>query len=273
MTRKQTASLITTDSNRSSSSSASSTGSGQQSPTNLSFGEVLHVIRAEKGFLGLWAGYGATLMLTMNPSITFYLQHALKKALVDRGREGESGGMVFLIAALSKVIATTITYPFNIAKVRAQVSAPESPTPEPEKGGPSAELQGVVASVRRRLRRLAQRSIFGALVRTGRTEGIRALYDGISGEILKAFFNHGTTMLSKDIAHGFIVRLYFVILEIIQRSSTAQALLSKSGEDNTSGQLGEQVSGKYGEIKDGILKGAAVVSIMEWTRRQVELGK
>lgn len=272
MTRKQTASLITTDINNNSSSSASSTGSGQQSPINLSFGEVLHVIRAEKGFLGLWAGYGATLMLTMNPSITFYLQHALKKALVDRGREGESGGMVFLIAALSKVIATTITYPFNIAKVRAQVSAPESPTPEPEKGSP-AELQGV-ASVKRRLRRLAQRSIFGALVRTGRTEGVRALYDGISGEILKAFFNHGTTMLSKDIAHGFIVRLYFVILEIVQRSSTAQALLAKPSKvDNTSGQLGEQVSGKYGEIKDGILKGAVVVSFMEWTRRRVELGK
>lgn len=268
VTRKQTASLITTDNDsaRSSSSSSGARSRSPQSPTNLSFGEVLHVIRAEKGFLGLWAGYGATLMLTLNPSITFYLQHALKKALMDRGRGGESGTMVFLIAALSKVIATTITYPFNIAKVRAQVSAPESPTPEPEKGsaGPSA---------RRRLRRLAQRSIFGALVRTYRTEGIKALYDGISGEVLKAFFNHGTTMLSKDIAHGFIVRLYFVILGIIGRSPTAQALLSRSSEDNTSGQLGEQVSGKYGEIKDGILKGAVVVSIMEWTRRRVDLGK
>lgn len=262
VTRKQTASLITDDS--------ASGGSGGQSPTDLSFGEVLHVIRAEKGFLGLWAGYGATLVLTLNPSITFYLQHALKKALMDRGREGESGGMVFLIAALSKVIATTITYPFNIAKSRAQVSAPESPTPEPDKGsdgiprGPSA---------RRRLRLLAQRSIFGALVRTAKTEGVGALYDAISGEILKAFFNHGTTMLSKDIAHGFIVQLYFLILELIQRSPTARALLFRSGEGKTSSQLGDRVSGKYGEMKDAMMRGAFVVSILEWTRRRIVVAK
>ncbi|KAJ4391579.1 hypothetical protein N0V93_005198 [Gnomoniopsis smithogilvyi] len=259
VTRKQTAFLVTDD------SASGGSGRGSQSPTDLSFGEVLHVIRAEKGFTGLWAGYGATLVLTLNPSITFYLQHALKKALMDRGRKGESGGMVFLIAALSKVIATTVTYPFNIAKVRAQVSAPESPTPEPEKG---SEI-----SLRRRLRRLAQRSIFGALVRTGQTEGIRALYDGISGEILKAFFNHGTTMLSKDIAHGFIVRLYFLILELVQRSPTAQALLLRLGGGNSSGQLGDQVSGKYGEMKDGIMRGAVVVSIMEWTRRRIMVTK
>lgn len=262
MTRKQTAFLTTEES--------ASRGSGSQSPTDLSFGEVLHVIRAEKGFLGLWAGYGATLVLTLNPSITFYLQHALKKAWMDRGQKGESGGMVFLIAALSKVIATTITYPFNIAKVRAQVSAPESPAPEPEKK--SEDYQREVG-VRQRLRRLAQRSIFGALVRTGRTEGIKALYDGISGEILKAFFNHGTTMLSKDIAHGFIVRLYFVILELIQRSPTARALLSRTGDGRLSSHLGDQVSGKYGEIKDGILSGAVVVGIREWTRRRVVVAK
>lgn len=262
MTRKQTASLIVTDD--------SASGGGSQSPTDLSFGEVLHVIRAEKGFLGLWAGYGATLVLTLNPSITFYLQHALKKALVDSGREGESGGMVFLIAALSKVVATTITYPFNIAKVRAQVSAPESPTPEPEKGSAESK-RGPTAA--RRLRRLAQRSIFGALVRTGKTEGVRALYDGISGEILKAFFNHGTTMLSKDIAHGFIVRLYFLILELIRRSPTAQALLLKPSEANLSGQLGDQISGKYGKMRDGFMRGAVVMSIMEWTQRRIVVAK
>lgn len=260
VTRKQTASLITDD-GASGGGSSSSRG-----PTAPSFGELLHVIRAEKGFTGLWAGYGATLVLTLNPSITFYLQHALKKALMDSGREGESGGMVFLIAALSKVVATAITYPFNIAKVRAQVSLPESPTPEPEKE--SAE-SGRGPSAVRRLRRLAQRSIFGALVRTGRTEGVKALYDGISGEMLKAFFNHGTTMLSKDIAHGFIVRLYFLILEMVRRLPTAQALLLKSSEGRPSGQLGNQISGKYGDMKDGLMRGAVVMSLMEWTRRRI----
>lgn len=261
VTRKQTASLITDD----------SASGGSQSPTELSFGEVLHVIRAEKGLTGLWAGYGATLVLTLNPSITFYLQHALKKALMERGGEGESGGMVFLIAALSKVVATTITYPFNIAKVRAQVSVPESPTTtEPDKG---AATSGNGLSTIGGLRRLAQRSIFGALVRTGRTEGVKALYDGISGEILKAFFNHGTTMLSKDIAHGFIVRLYFLVLKLIQGSPTTTALLLKSTQGKLSGQMGNQISGKYGEIKDGFMRGAVVMSIMEWTQKRIDVTK
>ncbi|CAN8097075.1 unnamed protein product [Discula destructiva] len=257
VTRKQTAALVTDD----------STSDGRPNPTaRSSFGEIMHVIRAEKGFTGLWAGYGATLVLTLNPSITFYLQHALKKAFVDRGREGESGGMVFLVAALSKVVATAITYPFNIAKVRAQVSAPSSPTPEPEKVA-SESIQG--QNVAGKLRRLAQGSIFGALVSTARTEGIKTLYDGISGEILKAFFNHGTTMLSKDIAHGFIVRLYFLILELVRRSPTTQSLLLRSSEGRMNGKLGEQMSGRLVEMRDGVLKGAVVMSIVEWTQRRM----
>lgn len=277
MTRKQTASLLTSSPGR----------DGGQSPTDLSFGEILHVIRAEKGVAGLWAGYGATLVLTMNPAVTFYLQNALKKALVDRGREGgaESGGMVFLVAALSKVVATAGTYPFNIAKARVQVSAPESPRPEAEREkSVSEEAKDAVLTVEqniersrrapssvqaiyRRLHRLVQGTIFATIVRIAKTEGVGSLYDGISGELLKAFFNHGTTMLSKDIAHGLIVRLYFFILDFVQKSPTAQDLLSKSAGGR------DRVSGKYGDIKDGVMRGALVVTILEWTQRRAAVLK
>lgn len=209
VTRKQTASLMANNSRDS------------QGPTEQSFGEVLHVIRAEKGFLGLWSGYGATLMLTLNPSITFYLQHALKKALVDRGREGESRGMVFLIAALSKVVATAVTFPFNTAKARVQVSGPRSPRPETEvkddalvveqNSGTSKREQSPAKSFNRRLQHLANGTIFATIIRIAKTEGVPGLYGGLTGELLKAFFNHGTTMLSKDIAHGLIVRSFWNI--------------------------------------------------------------
>lgn len=280
VTRKQTASLITSD----------GSSDRSQSPTDLSFAEVLHVIRAEKGLRGLWAGYGATLVLTLNPSITFYLQHALKKALVDRGREGESGGMVFLVAALSKVVATAVTYPFNIAKARVQVSAPESPKLEPEDKSVAAEAKDAVLAVEQnvdestraespakaiiqRLRHLAGETIFATVMRIGKTEGISSLYDGISGELLKAFFNHGTTMLSKDIAHGLIVRLYFFILAFIRRSPAAQALLSRGVGERLTGQVGDQIYGKYGEVKDGFMRGALVVTILEWTQKGMVVPK
>ncbi|KAL1880631.1 hypothetical protein Daus18300_001242 [Diaporthe australafricana] len=271
VTRKQTASLIAEDD-----------GGAGQAGRNLSFAEVLHVIRAERGFLGLWAGYSATLVLTLNPSITFYLQHALKKALVDRGREGESNGATFLIAALSKAVATAATYPFQIAKARVQVSAPESPKPEEEekeKEASAGTKEGDTLVVEQnvgkkdskaqaltgRLHRLAEETIFGTVLRIGRTEGTEALYDGISGELLKAFFNHGTTMLSKEIVHKLIVQLYFFILARIRQSPTAQALLRRRSREDLKKLTDIQIAERFARIKDGTL----VMGLLERTQNLI----
>lgn len=278
VTRKQTASLITDEGDAGGDADATVlAGRG------LSFAEILHVIRAEKGLLGLWAGYSATLVLTLNPSITFYLQHALKKALVDRGREGESNGATFLVAALSKAVATTVTYPFQIAKARVQVSAPESPRPESEEeekkevsteskeedmlvveqnvGKKESKAQALAA----RLHRLAEETIFGTVMHIGRTEGVPALYDGISGELLKAFFNHGTTMVSKEIVHKLIVQLYFFVLARIRSSPTAQALLRRRSREDLK-KLGDiQIAERFARIKDGTL----VLGLLERTQKLI----
>ncbi|KAL2171109.1 hypothetical protein VTG60DRAFT_3800 [Thermothelomyces hinnuleus] len=104
--------------------------------------------------------------------------------------------MTFLLAAVSKVVATAVTYPFQIAKARVQVSA----TPE-ERG-----------------KRKVNGNVFATVLRIARAEGGRALYDGIAGELLKGFFSHGTTMLSKDVVHRLIVQLYFTILGISRQN-------------------------------------------------------
>lgn len=291
VTRKQTASLLTGTSPGSSSPAArpsSSSSSSSQRLPEPSIGEVLRVIRAEKGLAGLWAGYGATLVLTLNPSITFYLQHALKKALSDRrGGASESGAVTFLTAALSKVVATAVTYPFNIAKARLQVSAPESPRPGSARGEEkslagevkddvlAAERSVVEAgrsrspagSIGRRVQSLMGETIFATVVRLARTEGVGSLYDGISGELLKAFFNHGTTMLSKDIAHGLIVRLYFFVLALVANSPAARALLSGAGRMRMSKNLGDEISGKYTDAKGALLRTALVVTIIQWAKK------
>ncbi|KAG8156644.1 hypothetical protein KVR01_013435 [Diaporthe batatas] len=274
VTRKQTASLISDD--------GDTTG---QARRGLSFAEILHVIRAEKGLLGLWAGYSATLVLTLNPSITFYLQHALKKALVDRGREGESNGATFLVAALSKAVATTVTYPFQIAKARVQVSAPESPRPEPEAEGEEkneasteAKEEDVIVveqnvgrraskaqALAGRVHRLAEDTIFGTVMHIRKTEGVSALYDGIGGELLKAFFNHGTTMLSKEIVHKLIVQLYFFVLARIRSSPTAQALLRRRSREDLKKLGYVQIAERFARIKDGTL----VMGLVERTQKLI----
>jgi hypothetical protein len=183
-------------------------GGGGEGEADKGFWEVVEEIRRERGVLGLWAGYSASLVLTLNPSITFFLQQALKRAMVPRERWEEPGARTtFLLAAVSKVVATALTYPFQIAKARVQVSATPGAKGEDSKGA-------------------AKDNIFATVLRIARTEGGRALYDGMGGELLKGFFSHGTTMLSKDVVHRFIVQLYFAILIALRRYPQVWARLS-----------------------------------------------
>ncbi|KUI59579.1 Peroxisomal adenine nucleotide transporter 1 [Cytospora mali] len=261
VTRKQTASLT-------------APGDGDRDrdrDRDLSVWEMLAEIRAERGVLGLWAGYSATLVLTLNPSITFYLQSVLKKALVDSGREGESGGATFLVAAVSKVVATAVTYPFQIAKAISQVSAPEPSASEEEEkhrlvaGRDIGRSDSKAGGLSRRLHTLAQGTIFATVIRMGRAEGVSALYDGLSGELLKAFLNHGTTMLSKEIVHKLIVRLYFFILAIIRVSPAAQALLRRRSSENLRRLRNVKIAEKLARIKDGTL----IFNVLERTQRLI----
>lgn len=197
VTRRQTASLL------------AKAGEDGDAVRGTSFGEIVAEIRRERGLLGLWAGYSASLVLTLNPSITFFLQQVLKRAFVPRERWDEPGApTTFALAAVSKVVATSVTYPFQIAKARVQVSAAPG---EKEEAGKS----------------IARDNIFATVLRIASAEGPRALYDGIGGELLKGFFSHGTTMLSKDVIHRFIVRLYFAILAVMGRYPQFRTRLSE----------------------------------------------
>ncbi|KAK4114275.1 mitochondrial carrier [Canariomyces notabilis] len=202
VTRRQTASLL--DASSGAGGGMNGDTAAHQQQRDMTFGEIVSAIRRERGLLGLWAGYSASLVLTLNPSATFFLQQILKRALVPREKWDVPGAWVtFLLAALSKVAATAMMYPFQIAKARMQVSG----TPEKRDGEKKTRRGG---------RGLAKETIFATVVRIARSEGPTALYDGIGGELLKGFFSHGTTMLSKDIIHRFIVQLYFTILAILK---------------------------------------------------------
>ncbi|KAJ4304176.1 hypothetical protein N0V88_001788 [Collariella sp. IMI 366227] len=228
VTRRQTARLLESSSNDNKDDS-----SPQTMAQDRSFAEIVEEIRQERGVLGLWAGYSASLVLTLNPSITFFLQQMLKRAAVPREKWEEPGaGTTFLLAAVSKVVATAVTYPFSIAKARVQVSAPS---------GGEKEGEG-------------KKTIFATVLGIARAEGPGALYDGIGGELLKGFFSHGTTMLSKDIIHGFIVRLYFAVLAALRRHPQFRLRLSdkmkKAREDARERYLRASSSG-VSEVRKG----------------------
>ncbi|KAK3504493.1 mitochondrial carrier domain-containing protein [Neurospora crassa] len=256
VTRRQTANLISSSSSPSSSSALSRSSNPSTPPTDgggstvrrrrpssppaataaqpdLSFTETIVSIYRERGLLnGLWAGYSASLVLTLNPSMTFFLQQILKRMLVSRENWEEPGSAItFVIAALSKVMATSVTYPFQIAKARVQVSAAPSSSASASASrdniskGKEKEMEGKKAAAT--TGRRGRETIFSTVRRIAETEGVKALYDGIGGELLKAFFNHGLTMLSKDVIHGLIIQLYFAVVAALRDYKKIRESVSK----------------------------------------------
>lgn len=171
-------------------------------------GAMIRAMYDEKGLQGLWSGYSATLVLTINPSITFFVNRRLAKRIIPALEEEDIpvAWAAFLTAALSKAVATALTYPFQTGKTRLQVA----PKTGPEEKHFSSERSDKDTSSFQRVVQFLDGTIFGIILHILRKEGVRALYDGLSGELLKSFFSHGLTMFTKGLLHRLIVRLWLV---------------------------------------------------------------
>ncbi|KAI3547193.1 hypothetical protein CABS01_00170 [Colletotrichum abscissum] len=186
--------------------------------------EILSLIRAENGVAGLWAGYSASLLLTINPSITFFLNKKLGKTLLPDSDEAlHNTHTTFLLAAASKSIATIISYPIQTAKARLQMRGTASPRrstdsqerPRAEDLSKEPSSPGALAKTKEAL----DDSVLAIVLSIARTDGITALYAGLQGEVLKSFFSHGLTMVSKGVIHTFVIRLGLLLVSLSRRQS------------------------------------------------------
>jgi vacuolar-type H+-ATPase subunit H len=192
-------------------------GKGKEDNQEMSTSDIAAQIRAEKGIRGFWSGYSATLILTLNPSITFFLNEVLKYALLSRAkRERPSAAVTFLLAALSKSAASSITYPFSLAKTRAQALSSS------RKAAGVKSSSSVLSAVTPK--------IVSTVGTIARTEGISALYAGLAGEVLKGFFSHGFTMLAKDAVYASIVKGYYFLLMLFRRYPSPDELIQRARE-------------------------------------------
>ncbi|CAI6341051.1 unnamed protein product [Periconia digitata] len=215
VTRKQTAALMAAR------DPASATS------RNITLKDIALQIRDEKGLQGFWSGYSASLVLTLNPSITFLLHKVLLRLLVSRDRRSDPGAQTtFLIAAISKAMASTITYPFSLAKTRAQVSS-QKPS---QKFGQTSETEKMNDASKTRAARARQRTVFSTILRIAQTEGLAALYQGLGAEVLKGFFSHGITMLMKDRIHTMIINLYYLVLKSLKEYPSPEELAKLASE-------------------------------------------
>lgn len=225
ITRQQTAALVAAR------DPTSTTLPGQSG--KLTVKDIALQIRSERGLKGFWAGYSASVILTLNPAITFAVDNLLH-GLIPRSRRADPGPqLTFLIAATSKSIATAITYPMNLAKSRAQVQAPAQtqPTEVDEKDDAHIPAQldqpnlhktrtrrKFVDSLKKALRLLsAQYAIIVSLHKIYQSEGVGGLYSGLEAEVLKGFLSHGLTMVMKDRVHVGVIQLYYALLKVTKR--------------------------------------------------------
>lgn len=171
-----------------------------------SFVTVAREIIREDGVTGLWRGLKPSMVLTVNPAITYGMYERLKSILLlARAKAGAGEKMTpwmsFVLGAFSKTLATIVTYPYIMAKVRiqARTSDPDvddaadhvvDRTDDAEKlvGGSAPHPRG----------RVKQTGALGLLVRVLRTEGIGGWYQGMSAQILKAVLSQALLFVSKE---------------------------------------------------------------------------
>lgn len=241
ITRQQTAALVAAR------DPTSTTLPGQSG--KLTVRDIALQIRSERGLKGFWAGYSASVILTLNPAITFAVDNLLH-GLVPRSQK-DKPQVTFLIAATSKAIATAITYPVNLAKSRAQVQAPagnqetevdgkrDTPIPiqlDQDNLHESRRRRKVKGGLKKALRLLsAQYAIVVSLHKIYQSEGVGGLYSGLEAEVLKGFLSHGLTMVMKDRVHVGVIQLYYALLKVTKRwpeeLQKAQAKASHAVED------------------------------------------
>ena len=96
-------------------SNGSATPNGKSKAQNKdddSFFSVAREIIAEEGVTGLWLGLGPSLVLTVNPAITYGMYERVKgimlRAAGGSGTGNMSPWMTFLVGATSKTLATVV---------------------------------------------------------------------------------------------------------------------------------------------------------------------
>ncbi|RAH50779.1 putative peroxisomal carrier protein [Aspergillus brunneoviolaceus CBS 621.78] len=152
------------------------------------------IVDSEDGWTGLWRGLKASLILVVNPAITYGAYQRLKDVLFP-GKSSLKPWEAFLLGALSKSLATLATQPLIVAKVGLQ-----SRPPPGREGKPFKTFSEVMRYIIK-------------------NEGALSLFKGIGPQITKGLLVQGLLMMTKE-----RVELIFVLLFAYLRKLRAQKL-------------------------------------------------
>jgi hypothetical protein len=152
------------------------------------------IINSEDGATGLWRGLKASLVLVVNPAITYGAYERLK-VIMFPGKTRLTPGEAFLLGAMSKALATIVTQPLIVAKVGLQSKPPPQRQGKPFKGFVEV-MQFII-----------------------KHEGVLGLFKGIGPQILKGLLVQGILMMTKE-----RMELVFILLFRYLRQLRSQQL-------------------------------------------------
>jgi solute carrier family 25 folate transporter 32 len=97
--------------------------------SDVRYSGMLHVLASvthHEGVLGLWRGLLPSLMLVSHVSIHFTVYEEIKKILLPFGEGGRlQVWQTFAAGSCAKIIASVMTYPFQVVRARMQQLDPE----------------------------------------------------------------------------------------------------------------------------------------------------
>jgi hypothetical protein len=175
----------------------------QTRPLNAPYVGLLDTAKevvAEDGLSGLWRGLKASLVLVVNPAIT-YGSYQRFKDLLYPGKTRLSAFESFLLGALSKACATCATQPLIVAKVGLQ----SRPPPE-RKGKPFKSFVEVMRFIVEH-------------------EGLLGLFKGIGPQLMKGLIVQGLLMMTKERMELSFVLLYRGLLQMREKQIAEKAAL------------------------------------------------
>ncbi|UZJ51695.1 hypothetical protein CBS101457_001015 [Exobasidium rhododendri] len=86
-----------------------------------SFVGVAREIMKSDGITGFWRGLKPSLVLTVNPAITYGVYERVKNIILAASVDGKmTPWKSFMVGAVSKTLATVVTFPYILSKVRLQ---------------------------------------------------------------------------------------------------------------------------------------------------------
>lgn len=162
------------------------------------------VIDSDDGYSGLWRGLKASLVLVVNPAITYGAYQRLREYIFP-GKLALRPHEAFLLGAMSKAMATIATQPLIVAKVGLQ-----SRPPPAREGKPFKSFLEVMEFIVEH-------------------EGPLALFKGIGPQITKGILVQGILMMTKERMELLFIMLFAYVRMVRQRKlkEAADALRSK----------------------------------------------